>query len=104
MRIWAAELTARSPDVVVTFSNFALDTLKPIAGGVPIVLCGVGNPVGSDFVASLARPGGNMTVSPATSRRWAASGSICSRRSRPMSGALSGRIGEADADHSRNKR
>jgi ABC-type uncharacterized transport system substrate-binding protein len=58
MRLWAAELMARSPDVVVTFTNLALDMLKPIAGGVPIVFSGVGDPVGSGFVASLARPGG----------------------------------------------
>jgi putative ABC transport system substrate-binding protein len=32
-----------------------------IAGNVPIVFCGVGDPVGSGFVASLARPGGNIT-------------------------------------------
>lgn len=61
MRVWAAELIARSPDVAVTFTNFALEILKPIAGNVPIVFSGVGDPVGSGFVASLARPGGNIT-------------------------------------------
>jgi ABC-type uncharacterized transport system substrate-binding protein len=35
--------------------------LKPIAGNVSIVFTGVGDPVGSGFVASLARPGGNIT-------------------------------------------
>ena len=47
--------------VAVTFTNLALEVLKPIAGNVPIVFCGVGDPVGSGFVASLARPGGNIT-------------------------------------------
>ena len=61
MRFRAAELIARSPDVAVTFTNLALEVLKPIAGNVPIVFCGVGDPVGSGFVANLARPGGNMT-------------------------------------------
>src|SRR5215510_5391364 len=61
MRIRAAELISRAPDVAVTFTNLALDTLKPVAGGVPIVFSGVGDPVGSGFVANLARPGGNMT-------------------------------------------
>ena len=42
-------------------SHLALDMLKPIAGGVPIVFSGVGDPVGSGFVTSLARPGGNLT-------------------------------------------
>src|SRR5450759_5161852 len=61
MRVWAAELIARSPDVAVTFTNFALEILKPIAGNVPIVFSGVSDPVGSGFVASLPRPGGNIT-------------------------------------------
>jgi putative ABC transport system substrate-binding protein len=61
MRVWATELIARSPDVAVTFTNFALEVLKPIAGSVPIVFIGVGDPVGSGFVASLAYPGGNIT-------------------------------------------
>src|SRR5262252_10712030 len=61
MRAWAAELIARSPDVAVTFTNLALQVLKPIAGSVPIVFIGVGDPVGSGFVANLAYPGGNIT-------------------------------------------
>jgi putative tryptophan/tyrosine transport system substrate-binding protein len=61
VRTRATELIARSPDVAVTFTNLALEVLKPIAGNVPIVFCGVGDPVGSGFVASLARPGGNIT-------------------------------------------
>jgi putative ABC transport system substrate-binding protein len=61
MRVWAAELIARSPDIAVTFTNLALEVLKPIAGNVPIVFVGVGDPVGGGFVASLARPGGNIT-------------------------------------------
>ena len=61
MRLWAAELIARSPDVAVTFTNHALEVLKPVAESVPIVFVGVGDPVVSGFVASLARPGGNIT-------------------------------------------
>jgi putative ABC transport system substrate-binding protein len=61
MRAWAAELMARAPDVAVAFSNPALAILKPLAGKIPIVFVGVGDPVGSRFVASLARPGGNIT-------------------------------------------
>jgi ABC-type uncharacterized transport system substrate-binding protein len=61
MRVWAAELVARSPDVAVTYTNLALAVLKPIAGSVPIVFVGVGDPVGGGFVSSLARPGGNIT-------------------------------------------
>jgi putative ABC transport system substrate-binding protein len=61
MRAWAAELVVRTPDVAVAFSNPALAILKPFAGNIPIVFIGVGDPVGSRFVASLARPGGNIT-------------------------------------------
>jgi putative ABC transport system substrate-binding protein len=61
MRVWAAELIARSPDVAVTYTNLALAVLKPIAGSVPIVFVGVGDPVGGGFVSSLARPDGNIT-------------------------------------------
>jgi putative ABC transport system substrate-binding protein len=61
MRAGVAELIARSPDVAVTFTNLALEATKPIAGSVPIVFVGVGDPVGSRFVASLAHPGGNIT-------------------------------------------
>jgi putative tryptophan/tyrosine transport system substrate-binding protein len=61
MRGWAAELMARMPDIAVAFSNPALAILKPLAGNIPIVFVGVGDPVGSRFVASLARPGGNIT-------------------------------------------
>ena len=61
MRAWTAELVARLPDVAVAFSNPALAILKPLAGDTPIVFVGVGDPVASRFVASLARPGGNIT-------------------------------------------
>ena len=61
MRVWAAELIARSPDVAVTYTNLALAVLKPTAGNVPIVFVGVGDPVGGGFVSSLAHPGGNIT-------------------------------------------
>jgi ABC-type uncharacterized transport system substrate-binding protein len=61
MRAWATELIASSPDVAVTFTNLALEVMKPIAGSVPIVFIGVGDPVGSGFVSSFAHPGGNIT-------------------------------------------
>ena len=61
MRVWAKELIKRSPDVAVAFTNLALEILKPIAGNVPIVFIGVGDPVGSGIVDSLAHPGCNIT-------------------------------------------
>ena len=61
MRTAVAELLAFSPDVILVFSNLALAVLKPMAGKVPVVFVGVGDPVGGGFVASLAHPGGNIT-------------------------------------------
>jgi putative ABC transport system substrate-binding protein len=61
MQLWAADLIAGSPDVAVTFTNLALEVMKPIAGSIPIVFIGVGDPVGSGFVSSFSHPGGNIT-------------------------------------------
>ena len=61
MRPIVAELLAASPDVIMVFSNLALAVLKPMAGNVPVVFVGVGDPVGDGFVASLAHPGANIT-------------------------------------------
>ena len=61
MRPVVADLLASSPDVIMVFSNLALSVLKPIAGKVPVVFVGVGDPVGDGFVASLAHPGANIT-------------------------------------------
>ena len=56
-----AEMLASSPEVIMVFTNLALAVVKPMAGSVPVVFTGVGDPVGSGFVASLAHPGGNIT-------------------------------------------
>jgi len=61
MRDYVAELLALSPEVVMAFSNLALAVLKPMAGKVPVVFVGVGDPVGGGFVPSLAHPGGTIT-------------------------------------------
>jgi len=61
MRAVVAELLAFQPDVIMVFSNLALALLKPMAGNVPIVFVGVGDPIGDGFVANLAHPGGNIT-------------------------------------------
>jgi putative ABC transport system substrate-binding protein len=57
----AAELVRSSPAVIVAEGNPALAALKQATGSIPIVMAVVGDPVGSGFVASLARPGGNIT-------------------------------------------
>jgi putative ABC transport system substrate-binding protein len=57
----AAELIQLRVDVIVTQSNAAVAALQQATRTIPIVVAGMGDPVGSGFVASLARPGGNIT-------------------------------------------
>jgi putative tryptophan/tyrosine transport system substrate-binding protein len=61
MRSIIAEMFASSPDVFVAWTNLALATLQPMIGNFPVVFVGIGDPVGSGFVASLAHPGANIT-------------------------------------------
>jgi putative ABC transport system substrate-binding protein len=49
------------PDVILSESTPAAAALKQEARAIPIVFVGVSDPVGSGFVASLARPGGDLT-------------------------------------------
>jgi putative ABC transport system substrate-binding protein len=70
MRPVVAGLLASSPDVIMVFSNLALALLKPLAGAVPVVFVGVGDPIGDGFVASLARPGGNVTGFAGAAKGW----------------------------------
>jgi putative ABC transport system substrate-binding protein len=55
-----AELVAANVDVIVTTGNPATAAAKTMAGVIPVVFV-AGNPVEVGLVASLARPGGNMT-------------------------------------------
>lgn len=57
----AHELVALEPDVILTFSTPATAAIKPIAGTIPVVFLGVADAVGQGFVASLTKPGGNLT-------------------------------------------
>ena len=57
----AAELAALAPDVILVSSSPALAALQHATRTVPIVFVTVIDPVGSGFVDSLARPGGNTT-------------------------------------------
>ena len=60
-RRYAVELVALAPDVIVAASTPALGPLQSATRTVPIVFVQVADPVGSGFVESLGRPGGNMT-------------------------------------------
>jgi putative ABC transport system substrate-binding protein len=56
----AAELIQMQPDVLVVVGLLVMDAIKDTTGGIPIVLL-TGDPVGAGYVASLARPGGQIT-------------------------------------------
>jgi putative ABC transport system substrate-binding protein len=57
----AAELVRLKVDVIVTGGPTATRTAKETTNTVPIVMSQDSDPVGNGFVASLARPGGNIT-------------------------------------------
>ena len=57
----ARELVALGPALIVTAGTAAIAALKAASDKVPVVFLGVGDPVAAGFVASLARPGGNIT-------------------------------------------
>jgi putative tryptophan/tyrosine transport system substrate-binding protein len=57
----AAELIGLKVDVIVTGGTPAAVAAKQATGTIPIVMAIVANPVGEGLVASLARPGGNVT-------------------------------------------
>jgi putative ABC transport system substrate-binding protein len=56
-----AEVIGRNPDVLVTYGTPAAIAAKKATSTVPIVVAVMGNPVGTELVQSLARPGGNLT-------------------------------------------
>jgi putative tryptophan/tyrosine transport system substrate-binding protein len=60
-QIFATELVGLQPDVLVGNSTPATAALLQETRTVPIVFVGVSDPVGSHFVASIARPGGSTT-------------------------------------------
>jgi putative ABC transport system substrate-binding protein len=60
-RIFAAELVAMQPDAIFAFSSVAVAALQRETRSVPIVFTAISDPVGSGFVESLPRPGGNAT-------------------------------------------
>ena len=61
IRKYAAELVALAPDVILSTGASTVAPLLQATRTVPIVFVQVADPVGSGFVESLARPGGNAT-------------------------------------------
>jgi putative ABC transport system substrate-binding protein len=61
MRAEAAELVSQKPDVIVASSTPAVEAVRAETRTIPILFVQVVDPVAAGFVASLARPGGNLT-------------------------------------------
>ena len=57
----AADLVSRKVDVIVTGSTLSARAAKNATSTTPVVFTMVSDPVGAGFVASLPRPGGNLT-------------------------------------------
>jgi putative ABC transport system substrate-binding protein len=74
VRTLASELVGVRPDVLFASGTPAVTALRQATREIPIVFTTVTDPIGSGFVASLARPGGNvtgfMTVEPPLRSKW----------------------------------
>lgn len=61
LRESAKDLVAGHPDVLFASSTPTLTALRPATSTIPIVFAQVTDPIGQGFVASLAKPAGNIT-------------------------------------------
>jgi len=61
MRVYAKEAVASMPDLILAQTNPALEAVRNATRSLPIIFLQVSDPVGGDFVESLAHPGGNIT-------------------------------------------
>jgi putative ABC transport system substrate-binding protein len=61
MRKFAKELVNLGPDVIISGTTAGTAALQRETRTIPIIFAAVTDPVGSGFVASLPRPGGNIT-------------------------------------------
>ena len=57
----AVDLVRSKVDLIVAWGTPAVNAAKQATSTIPIVMLAVGDPVGAGLVASLARPGGNIT-------------------------------------------
>src|SRR5262249_34581770 len=60
-QVQAKELIALQPDVILAQATPLVTALQRESRLIPIVFASVADPIGSGFVASLPRPGGNIT-------------------------------------------
>ena len=74
--VLAKELVAQQPDVILTHAPPSTAALQRETRAIPIVFVAVSDPIGPGFVASLARPGGNitglLTFEPGITGKWLA--------------------------------
>src|SRR5215467_5666802 len=68
----ATDLVRARVDVIVTWGSLAIDAAQRATRKIPIVIAYTSDPVKSGWVASLARPGGNVTGLSANARELAA--------------------------------
>jgi putative ABC transport system substrate-binding protein len=60
-RKYAEEIVARAPDVILTTGSTGAEVMLKATRTIPVVFAVVPDPMGSGFVRSLSRPGGNAT-------------------------------------------
>ncbi len=74
MQRFAKELVALQPDLILSHNTPTTATLLQQTRTIPIVFAVVSDPVGSGFVASFSRPGGNVTgftnIEPTMAGKW----------------------------------
>jgi putative tryptophan/tyrosine transport system substrate-binding protein len=61
VRSYAKEIVSLQPDVILVDSTLQTAALQRETQTIPIIFVTVSDPVGSGFIASLSRPGGNIT-------------------------------------------
>jgi putative ABC transport system substrate-binding protein len=75
IRAAAAEILALAPDAILTHGTAVTTGVSQLTRTVPVVFTVVSDPVGSGFVESFARPGGNVTgftnfLEPSFAAKW----------------------------------
>ena len=74
MQRFASELVALQPDLIVTQNTPGTAAMLQQTRAIPIIFVNVVDPVGSSFVASFPRPGGNVTgfvsLEPTIAGKW----------------------------------
>jgi putative ABC transport system substrate-binding protein len=58
---YAKEMVEHSPDLIIANGTVGIEAARSTTHNIPIVFALVGNPVGTGIVASMSRPGGNIT-------------------------------------------